>query len=396
MPKQSAIVSDKDSTMIRIIIKCLVLLALFVAATSVARATTFNVGANRQDKTLNAVLPRLKPGDVVQIDAGVYRETARLTMNGTREKPIVIRGVKGSRPVFDAQGLDTSGRGPIPRGAWQIEGAYLRIEHLEFKNARNGENAAGIRLLDSTNVTIRDCVISECDMGIFGGDRQTATIEDCDVGFNSTEKFNGYSHNFYMHGNRVVLRRCYIHDCLFGQNFKSRAHYNELWFNWIANSNEGEVGFVDAKGATDKPDSNALMVGNVLMSKAERTGNTAKFVLFGSESGASHNGTLYLFHNTFIAGNAKIHFITLSDARARLVAANNLFAGSTQIVAAPAPASVVAAHNVLPAGALLPNGWRWEPAGALQYADGDGTTRTLKPEFSDTTVLSGNPGRKLP
>lgn len=381
----------------RIITRTAVLLALFVAATSVARAATFNVGASRQDKTLNAVLPRLKPGDVVQIDAGVYRETARLTMNGTREKPIVIRGVGASRPVFDAQGLDTSGRGPIPRGAFQIEGAYLRIEHLEFKNARNGENAAGIRLLDSTNVTIRDCVISECDMGIFGGDRQTATIEDCDVGFNSTEKFNGYSHNFYMSGNRVVLRRCYIHDCLFGQNFKSRAHYNELWFNWIVNSNEGEVGFVDAKGATDKPNSNALMVGNVLMSKADRTGNTAKFVLFGSESGASHNGTLYLFHNTFIAGNAKIHFITLPDARAHLVAANNLFAGSTQIfVAAPAPASVVAAHNVLPAGAALPAGWSQEPSGALQYVDGDGTAHILKLEFSDTTVLSGNPGRKLP
>lgn len=383
--------------MIRTFIQTVVFLTLLAVVASVARATTFNVGASRQDKTLNAVLSRLRPGDVVQLDAGVYHETARLTMNGTRQKPIIIRGVKGSRPVFDAQGLDLSGRGSVPRGAFQIEGAYLRIEHLEFKNARNGENAAGIRLLDSTNVTIRDCVISECDMGIFGGDRQTATIEDCDVGFNGTEKFNGYSHNFYMHGNRVVVRRCHIHDSLYGQNYKSRAHYNELWFNWITNSNEGEVGFVDAKGATDKPNSNALMVGNVLMSRADRSGNTAKFVLFGSESGNAHNGTLYLFHNTFIAGNTKIQFITLSDAQARLVAANNMFTGSTQIlVAAQTPDSVVAAHNVLPAGAALPAGWSQEPSGALQYVDGDGTVHTLKLEFPDTTALSRNPGRKLP
>ena len=362
----------------RTIVGLSVALLCFVGAIE-ARAETFHVGIKREDKTLGAVLPRLKAGDTVEIDAGVYRETARLTTSGTREKPIVIRGVGASRPVFDAQDLDTSGRGSIPRGAFQIQGAYITLEHLEIKNARNGENAAGVRLLESTNAVIRDCKISQCDMGVFGDDRETALIEDCDIGFNTTEKASGYAHNFYMHGNRVVVRRCHIHDALWGQNYKSRAHYNELWFNWIENSNEGEVGLVDAKDNTDKPNSNALMVGNVVLSKSDRSGNTGKFVLFGSESGNSHNGTLFLYHNTFIAGNSKIRFITLDDAQARAVVANNLFRGSDQILNEAKPArSVQAARNFLPSGATVPADWSPEPAAILRYVDGDGVSQTLR------------------
>ncbi len=362
----------------RIIVRLSVALLCFVGAME-ARAETFHVGVKREDKTLGAVVGRLKAGDTVEIDAGVYRETARLTTNGTRDKPIVIRGVGATRPVFDVRDLDTSGRGSIPRGAFQIQGAYITLEHLEIKNARNGENAAGVRLLESTNAVIRDCKISRCDMGIFGDDHETALIEDCDIGFNTTEKANGYAHNFYMHGNRVIVRRCHIHDALWGQNYKSRAHYNELWFNWIENSNEGEVGFVDAKDHTDKPNSNALMVGNVVMSKADRGGNTQKFVLFGSESGSAHDGTLFLFHNTFIARSGKIKFITLDDPQARAVVANNLFGGSDQILNEAKPArSVQAARNFLPSGATAPADWSLEPAAILHYVDGDGASRTLR------------------
>ena len=111
-----------------------------LAAVASAPAATYNVGPARAFKTLNAVLPKLKPGDVVAVEPGTYRETVRLTVSGTRNAPITIRGAAGGpRPVFDGQGLDTSGRGPVPRGVFQIEGAYLVIEHLEVTNARNGE-----------------------------------------------------------------------------------------------------------------------------------------------------------------------------------------------------------------------------------------------------------------
>lgn len=354
-----------------------------VAAAGHARrqAKTYQVGPTRAAKSLSAVLPGLKPGDVVEIDPGTYKETARIVVNGTRDAPITIRGAAGAtRPVFDGQGQDTSGRGSVPRGIFQIEGAYLVIEHLEFVNARNGENAAGVRLLGSTNAVIRDCKISQCDMGVFGDDRETATIENSEVCFNGTASFNGYSHNFYMHGNRVAVRGCYIHDSLYGQNYKSRAHYNELWFNQISHSNEGEVGCVDAPGATDRPNSNVLMVGNVVVSRPDRTGNPAKYVLFGTESGSKHNGTLFLFHNTFVAGDRRINFVTLADPQARAVIQGNLFLGSTQFLSLPQPpVSITASHNALPqaAPAATPAGWTDRPggSGALDYTDGDGRPR---------------------
>lgn len=354
---------------------------LLTAIVGRAGAATISVGPARADKTLGAVLGRLKPGDVVQIDPGTYHETAKIAAQGTRERPITIRGaLTGARPVFDAQGLDTSGSHGTARGVFEITGAYVVIEHLEFKNARNEQNAAGVRFLDSTNAAVRDCKITYCDMGVFGSDKETATVEDSEIAFNGTASFSGGSHNFYMHGNRVVVRRCYIHDSLFGQNYKSRAHYNELWYNWITDSNEGEVGCVDAPGETDRPNSNVLMVGNTVVSKPERAGNPAKYVLQGSELGGAHDGTLFLFRNTFVAGSPRVQFITLDDPKTRLVAQDNVFVGSDGILrlARPSP-SVVANHNLLPKTAAAPAGWTDKPGQPLTYTDGDGHTHTLAP-----------------
>jgi len=357
----------------RIVLLCVPLLA------TGARAATYHVGPERADKTLGAVLPRLEAGDIVEVDGGDYHETARLTMQSTREKPIIIRGIGPTRPIFDADGLDTEGRGHVPRGVFQIEGAYISLEHLEFRDARNGQNAAGVRLLDSTNATIRDCVVSHCDMGIFGGDKETALIEDSEIFENGTDKFNGGSHNFYMSGNRVVVRRCYIHDALFGQNFKSRAHYNELWWNWITDSQEGEIGIVDAAGATDKPNSNALLVGNVISSRPERAGNNQKFVLFGSESGSSHDGTLFMFRNTCIAGSKRIAFVNLCDPKARAIIANNAFLGGPTLLVTPqTPLPSIVVDNLLsPMGALRLD-WLHLPIPAMRYEDGEGVTHTLQ------------------
>ena len=351
--------------------------ALALALALPADAETYRVGAERQDKTLASVLPRLRAGDVVEIDPGTYRETARLTANGTADAPITFRGVGESMPVFDAEGLDTSGRGPVPRAILQIQGAHVVVENLVFVNARNGENAAGIRLLDSTNAVVRNCKISRCDMGLFGGDRETALVEGCDIFENGTETFNGYSHNLYMDGNRVIVRNCHIHDALFGQNYKSRAHYNELWFNHVAGSAEGEIGCVDGEGRTDRPNSNVLMVGNVVVSKADRTGNAAKFVLFGSEGEGAHDGTLFLFRNAFVAGSGRIDFVTLDDPRARLAAFNNAFVGSDKILNLIKSSAVKGGGNRLPGGADAPPGWRGPPAAPANYVDGDGETHAL-------------------
>jgi hypothetical protein len=317
----------------------LAVLAIVVAVGCASAADpTYRVGANREHKSLSELVAQLKPGDVVEVDPGVYHEAMKIKAGGTATQPVIIRGVPGKpRPVFDATGVNVSGVSKNPRAIFQIEAPYIVLEHIEATNARNGDTAAAVRLNGSTNATIRDCYLHHNDLGVFGNDEQTATIDSCEVAFNSTEKWNGYAHNFYMHGNRVVVRNSYIHDCPFGQNFKSRAHYNELWYNWIADSNEGEVGPVDEHTRsklinTGLPNSNTLLVGNAIVSRPRKDGNPSKFILFGAElkggESTGHNGTLYLFNNTFVAESDKMIFIQLADAKANLFAANNIFAGS--------------------------------------------------------------------
>ncbi len=382
-----------------------IFLFVFTVLTSVVDGTVYRIGADRETKSLKSIASRLEPGDTVEIDPGTYREALKLTANGTKDSPITIRGTGDSRPLFDGEGVNVSGRGSIPRAIIQVEGEHLIVEHLEFKNARNGNNGAGIRLNGSRNAVIRDCKITYCDMGIQGGDRETVTIESCDVGFNGTPEYSGYSHNFYLTGNWAVVRNCYIHDSLYGQNFKSRAHYNELWYNWIVDSNEGEVGPVDGKGATDRPHSNVLMVGNVIISKPDRTGNKAKYVLFGSELGGSHQGTLYMFHNILIARSPRNIFVQLDDPQAGAVISRNIFYGSDHILAfAEKPVSVTGKQNWVPKTADIPEEFRQTltgvrpgfvsiaernfrlkpdspvadlPSSDLYYVDGDGVTRDL-------------------
>ena len=368
-------------------------------------AETFIVGPNQSYRNLKPLVARLKPGDEVLIEPGKYREALKLSVSGTREKPIVIRGIGKERPVFDAKNLSVSGRGVNPRAILQVEGAYLIIEHLEFKNARNGNNGAGIRLNSSTNAIIRDCKISYCDMGIQGGDQETVLIENCEISHNGSINHNGYSHNLYMLGNRVVVRNCYIHDSLYGQNFKSRAHYNELWYNWIVDSNEGEVGPVDGKGDTDRPNSNTLMVGNVIVSKPDRTGNRAKYILMGSESGGSHDGTLYLYFNILIAGDSRVKFVQLDDPKTSADIRYNVFWGSEQILINHKGTKIVTGqYNWIPTGAKIPMGFQNSYVGTdpgfenrkksdyrltldsplhdvtpveIEYIDGDGQRKTL-------------------
>ncbi len=299
-----------------------------------AGGTVYHVSPGGPITSLKSIVNGLAPGDVVEVASGTYNEVMKVQCNGTVAQPITIRGVGPTRPIFDATGQYVVGDHGSPRGVFQVEGDNIIMENLAMANARNGNNGAGIRLLGSVNTAIRDCKISYCDMGMMGGDAAVALIEGCDVGFNGTPLYDGYSHNFYMDGaGAVIVRGCYIHDALHGQNFKSRAHYNELWYNWIADSNEGEVGPVDSS-YTAWSNSNTLMVGNVVISKPNRTGNTSKYINFGSDSGGRHNGTMYIYNNTLIAGDGRIDFISITDNydETHIVASNNIFLGSNDIV----------------------------------------------------------------
>ncbi len=336
------------------------------------QAATYQVGPGGAIPSV-AGLPALKAGDIVEIAPGVYHEVKRWTNPGTATHPIIIRGVGDSRPIFDASGLTVDGRMPNPRAIFQVEADYLVLENLEFKNARNGDNGSGLRVTGGNFVTVRGCKITQCDMGIMSDSCRGLVIESSEIAANGTASYDGYSHNLYLGGKSATVRFCHIHDALFGQNFKTRAHYTELLYNLITDSQDGEIGLVDS-AETAATNSHAVMIGNIVVSKPRAAGyNSSRFIQFGQDSGGQHNGTLFAYNNTWVAGDGRIQFLSANTAGARITTVNNIFYGSNKIQGTVG-GGMIGSNNWAAASAAIPATF----LGTLQGTDPGFAKRTAR------------------
>jgi len=277
---------------------------LLLAAT--AQAATFDVGPGKAITRLEDALKQAKPGDEIVVhaaDAKAYTKTALLV----RTQKLTIRAAdKNQKVVLDGAGFDYSGRGSVPRAIVQFDPAASDcvLEGFELINARNSSNnGAGVRINQANNITIRNCMIRNNDMGIMSNGKATdktavnQLIEYCTVTKNGTEKHAGYNHNFYLGGTSVFVRGCEISDSVTGHNVKSRAHFNWFEYNRVSNSANREFDLVDGAGATDQPDSHSVLLGNIITKKPKMTGNKS-VIHFGKDVGTAHTGTLFLLHNT--------------------------------------------------------------------------------------------------
>jgi len=103
-----------------------------IGVTTVSEAATYQVGPTRTYHSVGA-LPALTAGDIVEVDPATYNEVKRWTISGTAAKPIVIRGVGGARPIFDATNQVVDGVLPHPRAVFQVEVNCLQyLGHYQF------------------------------------------------------------------------------------------------------------------------------------------------------------------------------------------------------------------------------------------------------------------------
>jgi hypothetical protein len=160
----------------------------------------FNLGASHSD-WFNAYGPRVKPGDVIVVHAGLYKDTRYrygsgigtlfdgtyyLTASGTAERPIVIRAAGDGPAVFDGDGNAV---------LFDVTAAsHLYFEGLTFRNTDVAILAGRKRIIGSEGLTVRH-----------------SRFEDVGVGINSD--WSG-SKNFYIADNVFVGRQ--IHDHLMG------------------------------------------------------------------------------------------------------------------------------------------------------------------------------------
>jgi hypothetical protein len=319
-----------------------------------AFSATYEVGPSKPYKSISQVpLDSLEPGDTVEIfyREEPYREKFILRRSGTKDKPIIIKGMphKGKLPVIDGSSACQNQEEKWPQsGRWLIKvgdgaaGDYVSIKNLELCNANNSQkyregkqdkdyedNAAGIFVRYGRNVLISNCVIHACGNGVqtsYGPDVSYVTLSGCLLYDNGNHRNldSSQEHNVYLCGTHTTIQFCRFgapHSD--GNNIKDRGLDTIIRYNWIEAGKNRQLDLVDHK---EYKRADAYVYGNVIVQGREPNNNN--MIHWGGDSGASRSGTLYLFNNTVIANTKNARFIVVRYPDCAVEMKNNVFTGS--------------------------------------------------------------------
>ncbi len=215
----------------------------------------------------SAVSSLVADGDTVEIDAGLY------TGNVTKwfANNLVIRGVGNGYAHLEAAGNYAEGK-----AIWVIKGANCTVEGIEFSGCQVPDhNGAGIRQ-EGQDLTLRNCYFHHNEMGILTSNDGVSNFvfESCEFSHNGYG--DGFSHNIYVGNvNSLTMRYCYSHDAQIGHLVKSRARFNNLYYNRLT----GENG--DGSYEVDMPNGGqAILIGNIIeQSPNSQNGGIISFAL---------------------------------------------------------------------------------------------------------------------
>jgi hypothetical protein len=289
----------------------LIVQIVLILSVNIAGAATYLVGAGRQYQTLQVVASFLNPGDTVLVDGDQsYPGGVSFRRPGTPQNRIVIKGIpiNGNRPVI-AGGTDgVHFRTDAP---YTGPGAdHYTFESLEVTGATN----RGI-FHQSKDLILRDVVVHDCMHGILGADQGSGS---CLLGYSEVYSCGSGQtyHQVYMatdevHNPGSVFRMqfCYLHDGIGGNNVKSRAERNELYYNWIEGAYYHELELVGPDGGDGgnprlmREDSD--IVGNVFWKKTRPAGDTEFFNVtrIGGDGTGETHGRYRFVNNTFLTGS---------------------------------------------------------------------------------------------
>lgn len=259
--------------------------------------TTYEVGPGKTYANLQAVASKLKAGDTVKVYGGAtYSGGIRLTNDGTSTNKITILGVavNGARPILSG-------------GTNTIEFAG---DHYVFQGFEVTGGSSRCVYHHADDITIRDAKIHDCPThGILGADEDSGslTLEYSEIyrcGSGDTH------HQIYMAtdesahpGSVFRMQYCYVHDGNGGNNVKSRAERNEIYYNWIEGAYYYELELIGPDGQDEslaREDSD--VVGNVLFQGY--TTRTHYAVRIGGDGTGETWGRYRFLNNTVVMGNA--------------------------------------------------------------------------------------------
>jgi hypothetical protein len=331
-----------------------------------AEAAHYQVGPGKAFATLQAVAPKLAPGDVVEVDGGnTYPGDITFSQSGTAAAKITLVGVRtagGKRPVL-AGGTNT---------------VHFHADHYVMKGFEITGGESRCVFHQGDDITLEDSKVHDCPKhGILGADDESGslTLEYVEV---SACGSGDSRHPIYMAtdeethpGSVFRMEHCYVHDGNGGNNVKSRAQRNEIRYNWIEGALYHEIELIGPDGADEdlfREDSD--VVGNVF----RKTGNhyTARF---GGDGTGQTNGRYRFVGNTVILAPGSSAVFRLYDGIESVEMHDNVFyragGGGVQVVRdsdaswSTGKAVIAGSHNWVAAGSTeVPSTWTATLTGA--------------------------------
>lgn len=288
-------------------------------------ARILRVGPGRSYALPSEAAAVAQPGDVIEIDAGVYDHDIVVW----RDDDLTLRGVggrahiRGTQPIPYTPGVDTENG----MGLWVMKANGVTVENIEFSGAvvppEHGANGAGIRAQGS-DLTVCNSYFHDNENGILGGAYGTMLIEYTEFEHNGLGDY-GRTHNIYVvGGERLIFRHNYSHRAHIGHNLKTRARENHILYNRLMDEADG-----DSSYAVDVPNGGlTYLIGNVIQQSPYTDNST--MVIFGAE-GLSGDGRLHNFYavnNTLVNDRGSGTFVAIAGGTGEAKVVNNLFVGS--------------------------------------------------------------------
>lgn len=288
-----------------------------VAVQAGPRGRVLRVGPGQAITRIAVAAAMARDGDTVEIEPGDYIADVALWDHDR----LTIRGL-GNKVRLIAAGAHAEGK-----AIWIIRRGRVTIENIEFVDARAPDgNGAGIRF-ESGHLIVRNCHFHGNQNGILTGGVADAMleVENSEFGYNGTG--DGLTHGLYVGAIKSLkVSGSYFHHGNVGHLIKSRARYNEIFYNRFTDEPGGRSSY-----ELDFPNGGvARVIGNIIQQGA--SAQNSVMVSFGVEGYTWPQNRLFLVHNTLVNDRAYGgSFVRVSVGAEQVLMRNNLLAGFGQV-----------------------------------------------------------------